>query len=76
VDPRTFLPAPELAVASPPRPGDRAPALPIALEAGRPAVVAFLRHTGCPFAEATLRALREASLAGPELEWIARAAVQ
>jgi hypothetical protein len=34
-------------------------------------VVAFLRHTGCPFAEATAHALREAAAANPALEWIA-----
>jgi hypothetical protein len=34
-------------------------------------VVAFLRHTGCPFAEATMRALRDASAEHPELDWVA-----
>ena len=29
------------------------------LTPGRPAIVAFLRHTGCPFAEATMIALRD-----------------
>jgi hypothetical protein len=34
-------------------------------------VVAFLRHTGCPFAEATLQAVRAASEASDgELDWI------
>ena len=61
MDPRTFLPAPGLAVGSPPKLGDPAPALPVTLEPGRPAVVAFLRHTGCPFAEATLRSMRDAA---------------
>jgi len=71
VDPRTFLPAPALTVGSPPRLGDPAPALPLTLEPGRPAVVAFLRHTGCPFAEATLRAMRDAAAAASELQWVA-----
>ena len=71
MDPRTFLPAPALAVGSPPRLGDPAPALPVALEPGRPAVVAFLRHTGCPFAEATLRAMRAAAAADPVVQWVA-----
>jgi hypothetical protein len=71
VDPRTFLPAPALAVGSPPGVGDAAPELPVALEAGRPAVVAFLRHTGCPFAEATLRAMREAAAADAAVQWMA-----
>src|SRR5262249_29058681 len=38
---------------------------------GRPAVVAFLRHTGCPFAEATARMLRDAAAEHPEIDWIA-----
>lgn len=52
---RTFLPPPSLEIAAPPEVGDRAPS---GLTDG-PAVVAFLRHTGCPFSEATMRALRE-----------------
>jgi len=71
VDPRTLLPAPALAVGSPPRPGDPAPPLPVTLEPGRPAVVAFLRHTGCPFAEATMRAMRDAAAAASEVQWVA-----
>ena len=71
MDPRTFLPAPALAVGSPPAVGDAAPELPVTLAAGRPAVVAFLRHTGCPFAEATLRAMRDAAAAASELQWVA-----
>jgi hypothetical protein len=71
VDPRTFLPAPALAVGSPPAVGDAAPELPVTLAAGRPAVVAFLRHAGCPFAEATLRAMRDAAAADAEVHWVA-----
>jgi hypothetical protein len=71
VDPRTFLPASALPVGSPPGLGDPAPALPVTLEPGRPAVVAFLRHTGCPFAEATLRAMRDAAAADAGVQWIA-----
>jgi hypothetical protein len=55
---RTFVPPRALPTATPPVPGDPAPPLP-GFTAGRPAVVAFLRHTGCPFAEATMIALRE-----------------
>jgi hypothetical protein len=58
---RTFVPPRALPTAAPPSPGDPAPALPDpGLTPGRPALVAFLRHTGCPFAEATMVALREA----------------
>jgi hypothetical protein len=45
--------------------------LPVALEGGRPAIVAFLRHTGCPFAELTMRKLRAAAIRSPEVQWIA-----
>jgi hypothetical protein len=71
VDPRTFLPAPALPLVPTPRPGDHAPSLPVALEGGRPTVLAFLRHTGCPFAELTMRMLREAAARSPEAQWIA-----
>jgi hypothetical protein len=69
---RTFLPPATLPTAEPPAPGDAARRLP---QPGRAregaAVIAFLRHTGCPFAEATLRALREAAAERPEIEWVA-----
>jgi hypothetical protein len=71
MDPRTFLPARALPLAPMPAPGDPAPPLPVALEPGRPAVVAFLRHTGCPFAEATLRLLRERADATPGVRFVA-----
>jgi hypothetical protein len=71
VDLRTFLPARELAVGPVPQPGDRAPELPGMPADGRPAIVAFLRHTGCPFAEQTLRMLREQAAGSPGVRWIA-----
>jgi hypothetical protein len=70
VDPRTFLPGPALAVASPPAIGDAAPQLPVSPVPRQPAIVAFLRHTGCPFAEVTLRALRDRA-AGSAVQWLA-----
>lgn len=70
---RTFLPPPARETASAPEPGEPARRLPRpGLTAGRPAVVAFLRHTGCPFAEATMHALRDASdKTGDQVEWFA-----
>jgi hypothetical protein len=69
---RTFVPPPARDTAFPPELGEPARRLPPpGLTRGRPAVVAFLRHTGCPFAEATLRALREAAAEDSEVEWIA-----
>lgn len=70
VDPRTFLPPRSLLVDAAPQPGDTAPGLPIQLD-GRPAVVAFLRHTGCPFAELTMHRLRAGARAWPDIQWIA-----
>jgi hypothetical protein len=69
---RTFLPPMPVPVSAPPEPGEPARELPDpGLEPGRPAVVAFLRHTGCPFAEATARRLRDAAAEHPEIDWVA-----
>ena len=69
---RTFLPPLPVPTSAPPDPGEAARELPEpGIEAGRPAIVAFLRHTGCPFAEATARLLREAAAAEPEVQFVA-----
>jgi hypothetical protein len=69
---RTFLPPLPIPTSAPPEPGEPAIELPDpGLREGRPAVVAFLRHTGCPFAEATARALREGAHAEPDIDWVA-----
>jgi hypothetical protein len=70
VDPRTFLPPPRLSTAPAPRPGASAPGLPGGAP-NRAAIVAFLRHVGCPFAEETMRRLRNAAVDHPEIEWLA-----
>ena len=70
MDPRTFLPPRALPTAAIPQLGDPAPPLPVSLN-GRPAVVAFLRHAGCPFAELTMQRLRDAAGAWPQVQWIA-----
>lgn len=70
MNPLTFLPPRRVAVARAPRVGDAAPPLPGAVD-GRPAVIAFLRHVGCPFAEATLRALGERGRRTPEVHFVA-----
>jgi hypothetical protein len=57
-------------VADPPAPGDAAPPL-LGEPVTGPAVVAFLRHTGCPFAEWTAGALRDAAKDHPDVAWIA-----
>jgi hypothetical protein len=69
---RTFLPPAARPTAEPPKAGQPARGLPPpGRNDDRPVVVAFLRHTGCPFAEATMHALRDAAAAHPELEWVA-----
>jgi hypothetical protein len=69
---RTFVPPPAVPTAEPPEPGEHARALPPpGLTPGRPAVIAFLRHTGCPFAEATAQALREAAAGDDSIDWMA-----
>jgi hypothetical protein len=69
---RTFLPPAAHPTAEPPEAGEAARRLPLPGRTGEgPAVIAFLRHTGCPFAEATLRALRDAAAAHPDVEWVA-----
>ena len=71
MDPRTFLRPPALAVRAVPEPGDQARSLPVRLEPDRAAIVAFLRHTGCPFAERTMQLLREHAETSPAVQWIA-----
>lgn len=71
VNPRTFLRPSPLSVATPPQPGEQARRLPVAPEEGRASVVTFLRHTGCPFAEQTMRMLVKHARSAPEVRWIA-----
>ncbi|KIW04224.1 uncharacterized protein PV09_04531 [Verruconis gallopava] len=65
---------PKIPVATPPTIGSKAPstpALPIPAVDGRPVVVTFLRHCGCPFAEATFLDLREAASKNPTVRFVA-----
>jgi hypothetical protein len=72
MDLRTFVrpdrpppaPRPEIGLPVPPLPG-APPAL------GRPRVVAFLRHVGCPFAELTMKTLDQASARHPHVQFLA-----
>jgi hypothetical protein len=63
----SFLPPPPLRVARPPNVGEAAPAG--IGETGSARVIAFLRHVGCPFAEATVRSMRETAALETDLEW-------
>ncbi|MBV9847333.1 MAG: hypothetical protein JOZ47_20025 [Kutzneria sp.] len=69
VAPHTFRKPTELTTAPPPAPGALAPAL--AGSRRRDTVVAFLRHLGCPFAEATMRQLVRLSAAHPAIDFVA-----
>jgi hypothetical protein len=70
MDLRTFLPPTRIVTAPLPRLGEPAPGLGEPPLNG-PALIAFLRHVGCPFAEATLLALRESASGHPQTRFIA-----
>jgi AhpC/TSA family len=70
VAPHTFVKPKARPTVAAPQVGEQVPALP-ALRAGRPAVVAFLRHVGCPFAEATVREMAARAASQPGIDFIA-----
>lgn len=70
VAPHTFRKPKTLETAAPPELGAKVPAL-SALRPGRPAVVGFLRHVGCPFAEATVRQMSKLAAEHPAIDFIA-----
>jgi len=70
VAPHTFVRPKPRALGSLPAIGERVPTL-AALQPGRAAVVAFLRHVGCPFAEATVRQMAALAAALPAFDFIA-----
>jgi hypothetical protein len=70
VAPQTFLKPPPRETAPPPELGAEVPALP-ARRPERAAVIAFLRHVGCPFAEATVRQMAALAAALPAIDFIA-----
>src|SRR5262249_38286121 len=71
MDPRTFLPPHRVPVAALPELGAPAPIAEPLGEVRGPAVVAFLRHVGCPFAESTMQQLSEEAARHPEIDWTA-----
>ncbi len=70
VAPHTFVRPRPRDTAAPPELGAKVPELP-GLRSGRPAVVAFLRHVGCPFAEATVRQMAALAAAQPAIDYLA-----
>ena len=72
MDPRTFLRPSALPTADPPAVGAAGPALPGVPRVGESGrVVAFLRHVGCPFAEATLKAMDHQAGLHPATHFVA-----
>lgn len=72
MDLRTFLRPEPIPLQPIPTIGAPAPVTPeLIVVLGRPCVIAFLRHVGCPFAEATFRRLAPLSQAYPDVEFIA-----
>ncbi len=67
----TFRRPTKLAATGAPPVGDHAHPRPVPVGHGRPVVVLFLRHTGCPFAEATVIAAREAATRQPDIDFVA-----
>ncbi|HEY6177291.1 MAG TPA: hypothetical protein VIX73_22695, partial [Kofleriaceae bacterium] len=63
VAPHTFLKPKPRDIPAPPEIGAKVPELP-GLRLARSAIVGFLRHVGCPFAEATVREMT--TLAGEQ----------
>src|SRR5213078_2571234 len=70
VAPHTFIKPKAVATAAPAELGARVPELPTR-KPDRAAVIAFLRHVGCPFAEATVRNLVALAEQHPTIDFIA-----
>jgi hypothetical protein len=70
VAPHTFIRPKPRDTGAPPDVGAKAPALP-GVRADRAAVVGFLRHVGCPFAEATVRQMAALAAEYPTIDFIA-----
>lgn len=71
MDPRTFVRPAELHVEALPRVGEPAPDPPGPPYADHGQVICFLRHAGCPFAEATLKDLQQMRHANPDIAAVA-----
>jgi alkyl-hydroperoxide reductase/thiol specific antioxidant family protein len=72
MDLRTFLRPEPVPLQPIPAIGAPAPATPkLIVATGRPTIIAFLRHVGCPFAEATFHRLAPLSQAYPDVDFVA-----
>jgi hypothetical protein len=64
---RSFVRPSSLPVGQPPAVGEATPSWPEPRQSA--CVIAFLRHVGCPFAEATVRTMREVAAVETDLDW-------
>lgn len=70
----SWIAPPPLRLSPVPHEGARAPSseqLDLPCHDGKPAVIAFLRHCGCPFAEKTFLRLKDTAAHHPEVHFIA-----
>lgn len=71
MDPRTFIKPLPVPVGAVPKVGEPAPVPPGPPLEGSGQVICFLRHAGCPFAEATLKHLKEQHRIHPDITAVA-----
>lgn len=67
-----FAPKDQPTASEAPKIGDLAPTTTkLQLEQGKPTIIAFLRHCGCPFAEKTFLRMREAAKTHRDIDFVA-----
>ncbi|KAK8076567.1 hypothetical protein PG994_003839 [Apiospora phragmitis] len=67
----SFKAPPAKEIATPPKPGDKAPVHPnLSLPKDKPTVIVFLRHCGCPFAEKVFKTLTHLSSQHKDVHFI------
>ncbi|USP79984.1 defects in morphology 1 [Curvularia clavata] len=71
---RSWMSPPPVQTAETPAVGQKAPSVPsldASAQSGKPVIITFLRHCGCPFAEKTFLDLRALAPAHPDIQFIA-----
>ena len=70
----SWLSPPSVQTAETPTVGQKAPPTPklnIPAKDGKPTIISFLRHCGCPFAEKTFLNMRDMAAAHRDVDWVA-----
>lgn len=70
----SWLSPPSVQTAETPTVGQKAPSTPklnIPAKDGKPTIISFLRHCGCPFAEKTFLNMRDMAAAHRDVDWVA-----